>query len=82
MPLLLYICVHPKRIHRLALGCAFFFFISDITCIILHLFKRFPDLISFYMFSGFEGITFYLLDSLLIHIQVVWCFAFAEANLL
>lgn len=40
----------------------FFFCISGITlCIILHLFKRFPDLSSLYVFSGFEGIAFYLL---------------------
>lgn len=49
---------------------------------ILHLFKHFPDLRSFYVFSGCEGIAFYLLDSLLVNIRVVWCFAFAEANLL
>lgn len=34
------------------------------TVQILHLFKCFPDLGSFYVFPGFEGITFYLLDSL------------------
>lgn len=85
MLLPLHICVHPKRIHRIALGCDIYMipYVYGITlCIILHVCKPFPDVRSFYVFSGFEGIAFYLLDALLVNIRVVWCFAFNEANLL